>query len=177
MRSNFIYIFLCTLLVVFVAAAPAEQHLDLESREQPVDGRDTHDLNRRDEAAEGTEAGESVETAEAASRDRTGRCPKGKVPRTLGTKILLDGCSVPKGLSFAKVKRFTSCCNKHDTCYAACGRSKPFCDNQFHNCMLGTCGRFNLLCRAAANIYFDALRFPEAQRSFDRATKRYCRCH
>lgn len=193
MRSNFLYTFLCSLLFVFALAAPAECDLGLDARkESGFDSRDdirnrgAADYDRRDESAEdATDAvdgadvadTESATDAEAARKDATGRCPAGKVPRTKYVKILVDGCSVPKWLSFADMKRFTGCCNAHDKCYAACGRSKRFCDSQFHNCMLGTCGRFNLLCRAAANTYFDAMSFPEAQRSFDRATKRYCRCH
>lgn len=188
MRSNLLYFLLSTILLVLALAAPAEYDHGLEARgELDIDNRGAVSLNRRDESAEdATDAAdvaddESVTDAEAAKRDPTGRCPAGKVPRTKYVKILVDGCSVPKWVSkwlpFADVKRFTGCCNAHDKCYAACGRSKAFCDNQFHNCMLGTCERFNLLCRGAANAYFDAMSLPEAQRSFQRATKRYCRCH
>jgi hypothetical protein len=70
---------------------------------------------------------------------------------------------------------FGKCCDAHDDCYGNCkGPVKSTCDNNFHQCMLGSCRRYQgiarWVCEQLADIYFSAVdRFGQA--AFDVARK------
>ena len=67
-----------------------------------------------------------------------------------------NGCSKPAFIHVNGEEDFTYCCDRHDACYATCGASKSFCDNDFGKCMQKLCDDFfshNEACGRAAETY------------------------
>ena len=40
------------------------------------------------------------------------------------------------GLADLEVVDMTSCCDQHDRCYASCGMTQRFCDEQLRSCLI-----------------------------------------
>jgi hypothetical protein len=70
--------------------------------------------------------------------------------------ILSNGCSKPSFIKVEGEEDFTYCCDRHDACYACCGASKAYCDEDFQKCMTKLCDtNFNGSpgCKSAAATY------------------------
>ena len=62
--------------------------------------------------------------------------PLGLVCGSSGTDWAIS--DAPKGYDF------TSCCQRHDNCYAKkCGKTKEQCDDEFYECMKRQCDMFH----------------------------------
>jgi Group XII secretory phospholipase A2 precursor (PLA2G12) len=67
-------------------------------------------------------------------------CPAGETAvQKRDKQVESNGCSKPDFLAIDGEEDFTYCCDRHDTCYAMCGASKSFCENDFDKCMKTMC--------------------------------------
>lgn len=76
--------------------------------------------------------------------------------QVIDKRLESNGCSKPSFIQVKGEEDFTYCCDRHDACYATCGSSKEFCDNDFEKCMKGLCNSIfsqNVACSNAASTY------------------------
>ena len=67
-------------------------------------------------------------------------CPQGYSKKPSGRHPQVNGCGGDGGLDFNPMfPAFTEICNDHDRCYARCGASKDFCDEEFTKQMRNYC--------------------------------------
>jgi hypothetical protein len=73
---------------------------------------------------------------------------------------------------------FTYCCDRHDACYACCGISKSYCDEDFEKCMVRLCSSnfgSSSQCKSAASTYALGTKV-FGQAGFIESQNDYCRC-
>eukprot|EP01065_Artemidia_motanka_P015015 TRINITY_DN18882_c0_g1_i1.p1 TRINITY_DN18882_c0_g1~~TRINITY_DN18882_c0_g1_i1.p1 ORF type:complete len:207 (+),score=36.66 TRINITY_DN18882_c0_g1_i1:226-846(+) len=72
------------------------------------------------------------------------KCQKGekRVPsRAPGVpRWVANGCG-PQGMRVEEPFGLYRCCNGHDVCFATCGTTHKFCEDDFRRCMAATCAR------------------------------------
>lgn len=89
-----------------------------------------------------------------------------------------NGCSKPDFLQVQGEEDFTHCCDRHDACYAMCGASKDYCDNDFKSCMLKLCQTNfaqNPDCKQAASMYAMGTQL-FGSTGFDDLQRDHCQC-
>jgi hypothetical protein len=93
-------------------------------------------------------------------------------------QILSNGCSKPSFIKVEGEEDFTYCCDRHDACYACCGISKGYCDDDFEKCMLKLCSsnfKSSSQCKTAASTYALGTKV-FGQTGFIESQNDYCFC-
>jgi hypothetical protein len=109
-----------------------------------------------------------------------------------GTQAL--GCSIPKGVKFTDfvfglmkkgvswhseyADRFYDACVQHDFCYRhgykTYGHTKEYCDEEFYNNMLASCGAVDVPCMAVAKEFSWAVKEHAEEGAFQKETSTKC---
>lgn len=82
--------------------------------------------------------------------------PDETLVQTPSKQILSNGCSKPSFIKVEGEEDFTYCCDRHDACYACCGMTKSYCDEDFEKCMISLCSnnfKHSSQCKTAASTY------------------------
>lgn len=96
-----------------------------------------------------------------------------------GLRPKSNGCSKPDFIgALPGEEDFTYCCDRHDTCYAMCGISKDYCENDFNKCMKSLCKTNfskNMECKDAAEMYFMGVSM-FGSNGYEESQYEYCQC-
>ncbi|KAH7125783.1 hypothetical protein EDB81DRAFT_764885 [Dactylonectria macrodidyma] len=111
------------------------------------------------------------------------RCPAGQraVTKSPAVPVVPNGCGDQSGGIKYPDLDFESDCWRHDRCWGNCDRDFTSCNSEFYDSMMATCSEKygiptqNLLCRAAAVVYFEAVSDFGIEKFYD-ATAKHCNC-
>lgn len=99
--------------------------------------------------------------------------------QTEGIRPKSNGCSKPDFIgALPGEEDFTFCCDRHDTCYAMCGMSKEYCENDFNKCMKSLCKTNfarNTECKDAAEMYYMGVSM-FGENGYGDSQDEYCQC-
>lgn len=107
------------------------------------------------------------------------KCRAGqKAVQIPGKAVQSNGCSKPQGIQVPGEEDFSYCCDRHDACYATCGLTQNYCDEDFGTCMKSLCKStfaHNPACPEAAGMYkMGTALFGQA--SFAESQADHCTC-